>query len=204
MKYLILLLMFIGLPCWAQSDMKNLEKKVDDATAIVVNSVKDHGGYQDLGIVPEDNIAGFGYNYNKIFPLGFSVASTWWEYMYGAVNIGFNLDGKNYSGNGGEINPIMYFSVEPGFRMKYFGVGCGVGELVHKTTSVSLIENGNPVQWSTTIGGCFLIQPSIRGFIPICDEEFFLPLNVGYNIVPSVKSLNGLTFGVGFYVNIDY
>lgn len=194
----------MGLPCWAQSDMKALERKVDDATAVKVDLLEISESHKDLGIIPEDNIFGLGYNYSKVFPLGFTIASTSWKYLYGAVNVGFNFNGENYANSSEEINPSMFFSVEPGFRMKYFVVSCGVGWLKGKSTYVSKIEDGNPVGWSIENKFRMFLQPSVKGFIPICDEAFYLSLNVGYNIVPGFKNLNGLELGVGFFVNIDY
>ena len=65
-----------------------------------------------------------------------------------------------------------------------------VGGLVNITTGGSI---------STSATKCnFILKPSITGYIPISDEDFYITINAGYNYIPKLKELNGWSFGIGF------
>ena len=44
----------------------------------------------------------------------------------------------------------------------------------------------------------FMLKPSIAGYFPISDEDFYITINAGYNYIPKFKDLNRWSFGVGF------
>ena len=119
--------------------------------------------------------------------------------------------------------PIGYIMAQPGFYCKYFSIQCGVGALfdVRKETKVS---TGTNITQTTTItvgatssvssytdensyqsgyyetkkpGVNFCFKPSITGYIPISDDDYYLTINAGYIFVPKLRELNGFTAGIG-------
>ena len=167
---------------------------------------------------PEDQTFGVEYSYSQHFPLGLSVNYTY-SCLSVATEFGFNLDGKKYTTN--EYNPIGYLVVSPGFYCRFLSINCGVGIVASsymKTKtwgdyseefggesedgsisvggSVNITTSGST---STSAAKCnFILKPSFIGYIPICDEDYYITINVGYNYIPKFKELNGWSFGVGF------
>ena len=54
----------------------------------------------------------------------------------------------------------------------------------------------------TTTGVSLFVKPSLTGYIPISDGDWYITLSAGYNICPKFKDLNGFTFGAGFQVEL--
>ena len=49
-----------------------------------------------------------------------------------------------------------------------------------------------------------MLQPAVKGILPIDDESFYLYAHIGYNIVPKISDLNGLVFGIGVMINTEW
>lgn len=181
--------------------------------------IRNRIGWDDFvdAFEPEDETWGLGYSYSQQFPLTLSANYTY-SCLSVATEFGLNLDGKKYTTN--EYNPIGYLVVSPGFYCRFLSINCGIGFMSSrytKTTTYSYTEDftGESEDGSTTVDGSitistsytfsisatkfdFLLKPSINGYIPISDEEFYITINAGYNYIPKFKELNGWSFGVGF------
>lgn len=170
-------------------------------------------------LTPEDQTWGFGYNYSTCFPLTISANLTN-SFFYIGTELGINLDGKKYHTN--LYNPIGYLTISPGIYFRYLSINCGMGILLSEYTKTvagndSYTEEfeGNNEDESFSLNGSitntsyynyqnitnkyhFILKPSITGYIPICDEDFYITINIGYNYTPKIKELNEWSFGVGF------
>ena len=168
---------------------------------------------------PKDQTWGVGYSYSQHFPLGLSV-----NYTYSCLSVvaelGVNLDGEKYIVN--LYNPSGYLTISPGFYCRFLSINCGVGIVASsymktKTWGGNYSEEfgGESEDGSVSVGGSvnittsgststsaakcnFILKPSFIGYIPICDEDYYITINVGYNYIPKFKELNGWSFGVGF------
>lgn len=170
---------------------------------------------------PKDRTWGIGYGYSQSFPLtlagNFTISC-----FSAALEVGVNMDREKYMSQ--QLNPLFCLSVAPGLYFKYFSVNCGVGCLfsnVRQTSSVtetvgensSMTFEGDDISGSIIVDSnahikydlffsdwkChFILSPSITGYIPICSEDYYITLNVGYNYIPKFRDLNGWLIGVGF------
>lgn len=152
---------------------------------------------------PEDDTWGLGYGYTQHFPLALSA-----NYTHSCISIatefGFNLDSKKYV----EYNPSAYFVVSPGLYLRFLSINCGAGVMASdytKTTYEEHTENFGGITQTTTTSTSisqtkyhFMLKPSITGYIPISDEDYYITINAGYNYIPKFKELNGWSFGIGF------
>lgn len=169
---------------------------------------------------PDDATSGLGYSYSEYFPVSLSANYTYSYFSIG-LEAGANIDGKKYGKN--KYNPQAYLAISPGLYFRYLSLNCGIGFVASKYTKTTTWgdntytedykydnEDGSiSIGGSTTIttvGGStstvehkphFMLKPSITGYIPICDEDFYITLNAGYNYIPKFKEVNGLSFGVG-------
>jgi len=168
---------------------------------------------------PEDQTWGLGYSYSQYFPLTLSANYTY-SCLSVATEFGFNLDDKKYTPR--RFNPIGYLTVSPGFYCRFLSINCGVGVMYSsymKTTSWSDSStedfSGNSEDGSVTVDGSvnittsgsistsatkchFIFKPSLTGYIPISNEDYYITINAGYNYMPKLKKLNGWSFGIGF------
>jgi hypothetical protein len=147
---------------------------------------------------------GLAYSYSKNFP-----AALFANYTISYFSIGFesgyNLDKKKYVIHENETgNPQCFFAVSPGFYDRYFLINFGVGFLLDsRTKSSSNFTSSGYAFASTNVDKYSLfLKPSIIGYIPICDGDYYITVNAGYNIMTKLKDLNGPSFGVGFQVTI--
>ena len=170
----------------------------------------------------DDDTWGVGYSYSKHFPVALSANYTTSYFSIGA-EIGANLDNKKIFRSEIETDdPIGYLSIAPGFYCKYFSINCGVGVLLawnseSWTTTTEFVSgndtNGNSsMAYSSYMSASgtnekakygLLIKPSLVGYIPISDGDYYITLNVGYLYLPKFKDLNGFTAGIGFQITID-
>ena len=159
---------------------------------------------------PEDDTWGLGYGYSQHFPLALSA-----NYTHSCISIatelGFNLDSKKYTAQ--EYNPIGYLAVSPGLYLRFLSINCGAGVMAShyiKTTYEHYTDNfGGEQKGGAGNNGSigiskykyrfmFMLKPSITGYIPISDEDYYITINAGYNYIPKFKELNGWSFGIGF------
>ena len=181
-------------------------------------------GWDDFveAFTPEDQTWGLGYSYSQTFPLSLSLNYTYNCFSL-ASEFGFNLDGKKYTTKYNldsknyttkEYNPSGYWVVAPGFYCRFLSINCGVGFMTSnysETQTNTEIFSGESEDGSTSVDGSisittgysttkfkFMLKPSITGYIPISDEDFYITINAGYNYIPKFKELNGWSFGVGF------
>lgn len=181
-------------------------------------------GWDDFvdAFTPEDQTWGLGYSYSQTFPLSLSLNYTCNCFSL-ASEFGFNLDGKKYTTKYNldsknyttkEYNPSGYWVVAPGFYCRFLSINCGVGFMTSNYSETQTnTENfsGESEDGSTSVDGSisittgysttkfkFMLKPSITGYIPISDEDFYITINAGYNYIPKFKELNGWSFGVGF------
>lgn len=159
---------------------------------------------------PEDETWGFGYSYSQTFPLSLSLNYTY-SYLFIATELGFNMDGKKYTTK--EYNPFGYWVISPGFYCRFLSINCGVGFMASnyiktQTNTEDFTEESE--DGSTSVDGSisitteysetkfnFMLKPSITGYIPISDEDFYITINAGYNYISRFKELNGWSFGIG-------
>jgi len=186
------------------------------------NRTYNRSGWDDFvdAFTPEDQTWGLGYSYSQNFPLTLSANYTY-SCLSVATEFGFNFDGKKYTTN--EYNPIGYLVVSPGFYCRFLSINCGVGFMSSRYTKTTTYKGdsytedftGESEDGSTTVDGSitistsytysrsatkydFVLKPSITGYIPVSDEDFYITINAGYNYIPKFKELNGWSFGVGF------
>lgn len=196
--------------------IQELESRYTQPTSNSSNSRINNRSGWDIFIdafTPEDQTWGLGYNYSQHFPLALSV-----NYTYSCLSVvaelGINLDGEKYTAN--LYNPIGYLTISPGFYCRFLSINCGVGIMASSYTktktwgdsyseefggesedgSVNITTSGSI---STSAIKCnFILKPSITGYIPISDGDFYIIINAGYNYIPKFKELNGWSFGIGF------
>lgn len=213
----VLLLLFVIDTASAQT-IEDLNSRRIKERESIGHSIQSSGGSSGNGIDwdVDDDTWGLAYTYSPHFPLSLSVNRTWSYFQLGG-ELGFNLTGKRYDWDTDiTAQPIGYVMAQPGFYCKYFSIQCGVGvlfdvrrEIVEKeggTTITSITINGEThtdVQQQTysannmSCGVNFCSKPSLTGFIPLSDDEFYLTINAGYIFVPKFKELNGFTVGIG-------
>lgn len=167
---------------------------------------------------PEDETWGISSSYSKQFPITIAANRTWSVFSLGC-EIGVDLKGDRYINE--QYNPVCYFNISPGAYFKYISINCGIGSLLSSYEKVSTLIKGDSYTDSfegESDDGCisvngsvtiitisqtktkwdFVFKPSITGYIPICDEYYYITINAGYNYIPKFKELNGWSFGIGF------
>ena len=203
---------------------KTTQKEKKDATIIIKHD-------SDWWKVDDDvnDTYGLTYTFVPYFPLSFSVNGTWSYFQLGG-EFGITLSEKEFEYNeNATAKPLGYLMASPGFYYKFFSVQCGVGTLfgVRKETNISTGTNITQTTSSSTIdlstsnssytyeinyqdifyetsksdfNLCF--KPSVTGYIPIRDGDYYITINAGYFFVPRLKDLNGFTVGVGVQITI--
>lgn len=161
------------------------------------------GYYRSSGIDWDvaDETWGISYNYSKCFPVGISFSYTA-NHFYIGGDLGVNL--KKYVLKDNETkweigDPLFYLSVSPGLYIKYLSVSCGVGFLLDSRETTEFSSNGSTS--TKGLGFSFFAKPTITGYIPI-DDDWFVTLNLGYDICPKFKNLNGISLGIGFQITM--
>ena len=149
----------------------------------------------DLAYVfePEDETLGVGYKYSKYFPVTLSLNMTR-SFVSLFMELGINTDNSIIS----DYNPRFYMMFSPGLYFRFMSINCGIGYLPGDYVVNLDIENGNVVNTEKTKTNYYMLKPSITGYIPISDEDFYITVDVGYNYFPNIKELNGLSLGLGF------
>ena len=224
MKKIILLqvLSLLTLGGYAQS-LEELKSKQKTTASERIRKSPNYRAYSNSWDVDEDTW-GLGYNYSSAFPLAISANYTT-SYFYIGGEFGANFKKEQYiikeTQHEKKIgDPICYLSVNPGLYLKYISISCGVGLLFdsrdeatsYSSSNSDIFENG-PVSGSTSIevssstsmtttGVSLFVKPSLTGYIPISDGDWYITLSAGYNICPKFKDLNGFTFGAGFQVEL--
>ncbi len=212
----VLLLLFMTEYASAQSieELNSRRIKEHKQSSYTSTSTGRHKKSVDWDV--DDDTWGLAYTFSPHFPLSFSANGTWSYFQLGG-ELGFTLSGKRYDWDTNVTDqPIGYIMAQPGFFCKYFSVQCGVGALFDIRRK-NIEENGGTTVISTTINGqsdisisqstyyvdqttCgvnLCIKPTITGFIPISDDDYYLTISAGYLFVPKINELNGFTIGVG-------
>ena len=226
----VLLLLFVVDAASAQSIEELNSRRIKERNQSSYTSSYTRRRNKSIDLDADDTTWGIGYNYSKHFPLALNANYTISYFSIGG-ELGVNLDKKKIVRSETETdNPIAYLSVAPGFYCKYFSINCGVGALMawnqqswsttYETggavtvTTVTINGNsttteGTTASSSVTMSGTnektkwgLLLRPSIVGYIPISDGDYYITLNVGYIYMPKFKELNGFSFGVGFQVEL--
>lgn len=134
-------------------------------------------------------------------------------------------ENKQYSGSpfptndnvyyGAEYNyfsPKFQFAISPGLNFKYFTIECGLGAIIGSDYTIHVLnaylkENGDKQYLRGELYlndkksfSHFLIRPAVTGFIPVSKKHKGFSISFGYNIISGVSSLNGIIFGVGFFL----
>lgn len=134
-------------------------------------------------------------------------------------------ENKQYSGSpfltndnvyyGAEYNfcsPKFQFAISPGLNFKYFTIECGLGTIIGSDYTCHVLnaylkDNGEKQYLREEFYlndqksvSHFFIRPSVTGFIPASKDHKGFTISFGYNIVNGVSSLNGIIFGVGFFL----
>ncbi len=149
----------------------------------------------DLAYVfePEDETLGVGYKYSKYFPVTLSLNMTR-SFVSLFMELGINTDNSIIS----DYNPRFYMMFSPGLYFRFLSINCGIGILPNDYVMTIDVLDGNVVNTEITKTNYYIIKPSITGYIPISDEDFYITVDVGYNYFPNIKDLNGLSLGLGF------
>ncbi|MDO4310896.1 MAG: hypothetical protein Q4C43_09310 [Prevotella sp.] len=112
-------------------------------------------------------------------------------------------------------DPKFFLTVTPQLYFRYFAIGCGVGFLymdgtkydMSKDIDISDFSSEGFVSSSEHVSAeageeanCPLLKPMIRpvakGFIPL-NDEMYMSVSVGYDLIFGYKEKNGLNFGLG-------
>ena len=166
-----------------------------------------------------------GYTYTPGFPLGFSISGGWGIYDLSAT-FGFprpQFEGSSSKGyfmmdNEGLWYPSFSWSVTPSIKLKYFGIGVGLGQICPSSNpylgydfpfkdDVSGkrfdIDNQANLIYCGEVktDSFFTITPTAYGYIPLGDYASELYFGVGYMICPLWKQRNGITFTIGCRFN---
>lgn len=110
------------------------------------------------------------------------------------------------------FSPKFQFAISPGLNFKYFTVECGLGAMIGSDYAIHFIDafqmdNGDKQYLRESLYlndkksvSHFLIRPTVTGFIPVTKKHKGFSISFGYNIVSGMSSLNGIIFGVGFFL----
>ena len=161
-------------------------------------------------IIPSDDWKiGVGYSYSSLYPVNtaFPLAlnfnfiaedpnyyhwkptTAWMRFISYGVEAGVNFDAMEYPLNSDahtSYDPKAYLVFIPGVYLHYFTIQCGLGMMF-----------GNYDQ-SAVLSTSFMIQPAFVGHIPVLDDDCAITIKLGYNIVPHLPEMNGISLGVGF------
>lgn len=192
---------------------KMTEKEKEDAKNARLMSCSPSTQHYGFDLDVDDGSLGWGINYSKHFQLALNSNYTY-SYLSIIGEYGFRL--KNIiSTNEEQVEPKWYCSIAPGIYFKYFSINCGLGIASEKewlrtyeATNYSsdyhnknLETNNNVDIYGSSIKSKrkygFLLKPSISGYIPTFDEDYYISINIGYLYLPKLKELNGFSFGVG-------
>lgn len=196
-----------------KSKITEIEKRNKEYRKTSISIRKSYGGWD-----VDNDTWGISYSYSSAFPAAISVCYTS-SYFYIGGELGVNFEKKKYtlkeSKNLLKVgDPKCYISVNPGVYVKYLSLSCGIGVIVdsrEETNSFSTSgenESGSTgitvagSSFTSTTGGSLFIKPNLTGYIPL-NDEFSLTLNVGYNLCPKFKDLNGISFAAGLQITID-
>lgn len=168
--------------------------------------------WEDFMDTPE-NAFGLSYNYGKHWPLGLSI---WYSYycFYIGMDMGYNnkkedkfydtkanmTDVFNYQTEKTEYDPSLFLTVSPGLYLNYFSVSCGFGVMgmdIVKTASVVQDGYERALSTSTDMKYLFMLRPSVKGYLPLFSDEFWITGSVGYDFIPKCKEMSGVNFGIG-------
>lgn len=156
---------------------------------------------------------GFSYNYGKNFPIGISVnySPESIPFMI-SVDLGVNMDKDkyiidkvkmkdiiNFDREKNIYDPKLFLTVTPQLYLKYFAIGCGIGILMMDGTEDYKYISGSLSEYNS--GGLLvkpMIRPVLKGFIPLNDDDdLYLSVGVGYDLIFGYKEKNGINFGIG-------
>ena len=159
---------------------------------------------------------GAGYAFAPNCPFGGNITAGW-----GPLELGFTIAG-NISQKGfltqddGKFwRPKNYWSITPGVKLKYLGLGLGLGAINAKNlddysfpftdnvgNSFTIDEKANPIfRNSIDSQNYFIMTPTAFGFIPLGDSPSDFYFGAGYAICPAIKSRGGFFFTIGLRFN---
>lgn len=217
MRHTVLLILLLSFTSWANAqglDELIVKTKTTDSekkSEPRLNPVPHQSKWIELDT--DDETWGLSYSYSPNFPVAIGANYTTSYFSIGA-ELGFTCSGKEYEiKTNSTVKPVGFLMATPGLYCKYFSVNCGVGLLFDRRTKYKYIETGTTttntsltVNGETAVEGSginFCVKPSITGYIPICDGDYYITLNAGYMFVPKIKDLNGIACGIGFQITID-
>lgn len=229
-KLILLLIFLYSFASWANAQSREELSKKTKTTRSEKRENRGKVQYQDrwfeLGIA--DETWGLSYSYSPHFPVGIGTNYTTSYFSIGG-ELGFTCSKKEYEiKTNSTAKPVCYLMATPGFYCKYVSINCGLGLLLDMRTKYEklrnninydkyqLTVNGETISESsntqaedvyssittTSTGINLCIKPSITGYIPICDGDYYITLNAGYMFVPKIKDLNGFTCGIGFQITL--
>lgn len=223
-KLFILCIILLSVNIINAQTIKELEERFVPSSSRRDTSISDDSCWENFvdTFTPEDETWGISSSYSKQFPITIAANRTWSVFSLGC-EIGVDLKGDRYINE--QYNPVCYFTISPGAYFKYISINCGIGSLLSSYKKVSTLIKGDSYtdsfeeesdDGSISVNGSVTItqgditisqtktkwdlvfKPSITGYIPICDEDYYITINAGYNYIPKIKELNGWSFGLGF------
>lgn len=101
-------------------------------------------------------------------------------------------------------SPKLQFSISPGVNLKYLSIECGLGAVMGNEYNYQKKYDEdygyNRDKLEKTNKTYLLIRPVITGYIPTSKDHRGFSFSVGYNMVSGASPLNGVIFGVGFFI----
>lgn len=197
----VLLFLFVVDSALAQSIEELNSRRIKERNQYIDSSSYKGRHKKSIDWDVDDDTWGFAYTYSPHFPINLSANYTC-SYFSITGELGAPLTGEKYDVGEYKDMPILYVMAAPGFYCKYFSIHYGVGCLFNIRDYPSSFINGIPQQYSKELSFAFCHKPSVTGYIPICDGDYYITINAGYMFVPKFKGLNGFTCGIGFQIEL--
>lgn len=121
-------------------------------------------------------------------------------------------DNVYYGAEYKSLSPKFQFAISPGLNFKYFSIECGLGAILGSDYTIHALnaylkDNGDKQYLREEVYlndkksfSHFLIRPAVTGYIPASKNHKGFTISFGYNIISGASSLNGIIFGVGFFL----
>jgi hypothetical protein len=184
------------------------------------------GDFRALSTFSRKGIMGLGLSFHKSyfqlgFDLMFSASSDFDDQHIGSdydqemLRNDFTFLGVSQNVQGCDVGEyicpkFLQFSINPGLNFKYFAIECGLGVYSCHNVKVTGSYDSADGTWDDywrnsykvselkaikTSESYFMFRPTFVGYLP----NSSVTISIGYQIVPKVKELNTLVFGIGAY-----
>ena len=184
------------------------------------------GDIRVLSTFSQNGIVGLGLSFHKsYFQLGFDLMlagfsefdPSYIDYSDDQERLrnDFTLLGVSQNVQGCDVGEyicpkFLQFSINPGLNFKYFAIECGLGVYSCHNVKVTGSYDSADGTWDDywrnsyfvselkaikTSESYFMFRPTFVGYLP----KSSVTISIGYQIVPKVKELNTLVFGIGTY-----